>query len=362
MRRRFGAQNRAIAKAHSALEDKVRELEKCNDDLLKENYQLRCENMRLQKGQVNYKDDILSKIREVEKLLTMDDNDEGNNSNSSTELYKPNGNTATRPLDTITRRKPRGIERNYGEAPSMGVDECDTAMLDTDSTMEYSSQVIHDVIAELDEEEGEGEDALVQEHVLHVDQQMDQSVINDGEGDNEVLAGLEEAENVPTEKNEPAEVIGVDSLTPDEEAEPEIVVPANDPGESAQQIQVIPEMRGKRTSSQSPRKPAKRPRTALGDKGSNSTNIKNSPQKKPTTVESPEPPRRRSRGNQVNYALPSLRTKMRREKDGFVSAISENHDDGDDIEISNKSDSKPQPRKSSSSSSTKKKRASLKTM
>lgn len=340
------------------------QLEKCNDDLLKENYQLRCENMRLRKGQALYKNDILSKLREVQHLL-LDDSEEVKMEESQ-QVHEVVVNTS-RPLDTITRRKPR-----TEMVDTVNVDECDTAMIEADS--EYSSsQVIHDVITEVDEVEAEGGDAFLadlgnqqvspnervgDDNYVENNNESINDNIDDAMGsciNNEGVGGLVQDVGVDTCIQEKKETTPV-SLSPTREKDfstatspekkndqtPVSLCPATaDLTETNSQIKehggantlLIEETsstnkntkpRKKRSSSalspsKNPKKAPKRSstRTALEPKSINTSPQKSTPAPKPVS----SPPRRRSRGNQVNYALPSLRTKMRRQKDGFAAAI-----------------------------------------
>ncbi|KAA8909039.1 hypothetical protein TRICI_004659 [Trichomonascus ciferrii] len=374
IRRRFGSQNRAIAKAHAALEDKVSQLEKCNDDLLKENYQLRCENMRLRKGQVVSKNDILSKLREVERML-LDDNEE-------MKVEEPQQVqevvvSTSRPLDTITRRKPR-----TEMVDTVNVDECDTAMIEADS--EYSSsRVIHDVITEVDEVEAESEDEVLadlenekpspneiagEENNFGEDNNenfqdnigdgMDASINNEDydnsvqEADTNTHGSIEEekkettsAPPSSTNENDTTPVLSPAKKSHDEtpvslsptkptaldstETNSQVTEQGSTNTPSVEETSSIkkstnPQKKKRSSSSLSPsKKPKKAPKRSSTRTVLEPKSINTSPQKSTPAPKQPasSPPRRRSRGNQVNYALPSLRTKMRRQKDGLAAAI-----------------------------------------
>lgn len=337
------------------------QLEKCNDDLLKENYQIRCENMRLRKGQVVYKDDILTKLKEVERML-LDDSEE-------MKLEEPKQVpeavvSNSRPLDTITRRKPR-----TEMVDKISVDECDTAMIDCDSECS-SSQVMHDIIAEVDEAEEKEEDEVLA--ALENEQITLNEDYKDGNNDNENTSysaddgmGVEDTSlvqegNVDTEldsiqeQEEKEEATSI-SLSPTKRDDntpvlspakgssetpvsitPVVVGSADTMGvepdrektlqvEEAKSVKRNPRPRSKRSSSTlSPsKKPKKAPKRSSTRTALETKSINISPQKATPAPKQPSssPPRRRSRGNQVNYALPSLRTKMRRQKDGLAAAI-----------------------------------------
>ncbi|CAN6602341.1 hypothetical protein TRVA0_002S01024 [Trichomonascus vanleenenianus] len=241
LRRKYGAQNRAIAKSHAALETKVSQLEEMVSSLMAENYELRCENTKLRQpreGLDKLRGFIRGKFDEIEAFL-------GGEPQPLTEVALSTETGMSNDAYVSSSRRKR---RLGGWCP------------EPEPNMEEELRE-EGVIVEEDGNDGIGifDGSSINESTLP-------TIVEDSDGERVPLREKKNSANTPNN------------------AQPHV---------------------------------RKKLKTAPSE---NETMPKSSPR------------RRSSRGNRVNYALPSLRTKMRREQNEFVDAVVEPNQPKDEEE------------------------------
>lgn len=382
IRRKFAAQNRAIAKSHASLEDKISQLEHITGQLMNENYDLKCENARLRKNQqkngVNseIKQQLREKWAEIEKLLTLND-DEGVEALVNTSITSEPGDQLVQ-LGTITKRKRKASDEDKKvEEHGYNDDVVDVNMLE-DSIPEEEEVEDGECVKQI-EYEAESEEVIMDNVIEEEEQEVVDEVVSDVpqvEEPAEVeVKNLEPEEKVDNEKdmaenndtnntNESIESKNEVTHVSNSILEPTLETPIKEPEQPTQASTEITEVSEQTTNKPTTKTNTSKNRKALSSKSTNSSTPQKkrtkqkgekSPRKKqktlpienetmPQTIISNSPPRRRSsRGNQVNYALPSLRTKMRREKDNLVDAIDQ---EGENFTTGRRSSTRGSNRKS----------------
>jgi hypothetical protein len=323
VKRKFLAQNHAIAKAHAELQEKNGQLEARIQELISENYELRCQIVRLTKHrdetvsqQYQRAREMLSeKLQEIEEII-------------GAAFDVPN----VSPFSWNNPNDDDILARRITIRKKSELDSFDMAVIDSDECIPEETE---EQLQEESDPYRDLETPCPQPFIPRVKESAKEPSIAESELELPQLKATPEMESTPNTDTAPQanrrtsrrQSCRIAEETPSiaDEQLPSII------DEKTHIIERVVKQSRSRTEnnheelttavvSQMVSPVPQRPRKPLGTK---STNIRKTAPKENETMPKMSPVRRRSRGSQVNYALPSLRTKLRREQDKFVDAVVE---------------------------------------